>query len=446
MARVFEGIQSRFARYRSGKNANEQQERGEFRRSRLKLALRGLALLACLVFVIIPPLFLADPIAYAPLVTVVILVLVSFVYLRILKATLRFDEGNLVNVCERGEEIEFIVKLENRSFLAHPRLDISFYITDIFGGYDALVPVVATLGPRESRNLSFGARFTHLGTYSAGIERIVVHDLLGLFSATLENETRHPVAVRPHLFDIGDVELSSVTTQESKKLFRPIVSDDMDYAGVREYQMGDPMKTVHWNLSARNPSGELMTRLFEVYANPGLAIVIDPSAPDGLDAEAMMCVFDGLVESAVSADTYAREVGVDCEIDYLDRDATARAARFASSCDYEVLVRNMQRVIAEGEGMEISRSAVDMLRSRVNSTHGQGNIAWCTSRLDEDAITLLAEAKMHRRNPLLFLALPPGLEGKQRDRFLAPLARLRAMGIAYYLVRSNENGTEVGGQ
>lgn len=405
---------------------------------------KGVALAVACLLLVIPVLLVASPISYVPLITVAVFVAVSFGYLQVLRATLEFDEDSLIDSCVRGEKIEFAVGLRNRSWLAHPRLDLYFYVTDLFGDYDAITPVTTTLGPRESNDFHFDARFTHLGTYSAGVSKIVCHDLLGLFSATITNDARHTVSVLPCLFDIENVDFANVTVTESKNQFRPILSDDMDYAGVREYQLGDPMKTVHWNLSSRNPSGELYTRLFEVFANPGLGIVIDPYAPS-YDAEGLMTVFDGLVESALSANDAARKMGVDSSVTYLSREGEALSSHVVSASDSDELIRSMLQVRPAAQNAVDALEPVELLRKAGYSAHGQGNLAFCTSRLEEDALSTLTELKMRRRNPLLFVAVPRGLEDKARREFLAPLRRLDAVRIPYYIVESNENGTEVQG-
>ena len=424
------------AQRRSSKSVHA--EEGSAKR---RTVVRGVLLALALLVTVLPAVFVASPISYVPPLMIVVTVGLSFAYMLVLKRTLTFDEAGMATSCERGQKVEFVIDLNNASYFPHARLELYFYVSDLFGNYDALTPMKATLGAHEHRSFSFGAQFSHLGEYSAGISKVVVHDLLGLFSTELHNSERHYVSVLPRVFDIGNVDLSNVTTQESKNQFKPIASDDMDYAGVREYQLGDPMKTVHWNLSARTP-GTLYTRLFEVFANPGLDIIVDPYAPP-YESGSLMSVFDGLVESAVSADRYARDMGVESGLTYITREDEPASMHLSSAESSLELVQRMQKVVREDTPEVDSTQVLQLLRQASHSVHGHGNIALCTSRLDQQAVSTLVEAKMRRRNPLLFLSVPTGLSDEERKAFLAPLRRLDAAGVVYYVVEAKDFGTEV---
>lgn len=405
---------------------------------------KRLLLVLAFVLTVLPALFVASPISYAPPIAYVLLVGISWLYMQALACGFSFDEDSMAATCVRGEKITFKIGLKNATFLAHPRLDLTYYVADLFGGYDSVTTMTTTLAPKESCEFSFNATFAHLGTYSAGLSQVTVHDLLGLFTKTIVNEKRHYVNVTPRVFDVENVNLSEVTVQESKNQFRPIITDDMDYAGVREYQLGDPMKTVHWNLSSRNPNGDLYTRLFEVFANPSLAIFLDPYAPS-YSKEGLMSVFDGIVESAVSVNELARTMGVDSSVTFLDRNEEPSTMYITSTDASGELIKSMKSVEVEEQAEGYTSQPIELLRAAGNSVHGCGNLAFCTSRLGEELLSTLVELKMRRRNPLLLLSVPSELEDKERKEFLKPLRRLEASRVTYYIVESNENGTEVSG-
>ena len=67
----------------------------------------------------------------------------------------------------------------------------------------------------------------------------------------------------------------------------------------------------------------------------------------------------------------------------------------------------------------------------------------CTARVDEDVFATLIDVKAHRKNPMLFLTVPRNLDERDRKEFLAPLTRLAAAGVPYYLVESTEETTRV---
>lgn len=397
-----------------------------------RVALAVLALLVCAV----PPVFLDDVIGYLPLLALVMALALSFAYLQVLKRSLVYSEESLVPSCERGSEIEFVLNFENKSPLPFLRLEPYIYISDLFDDVDTITPVSMPLMPREKRDFTFTARFDHIGTYSAGVKKIVISDLFGLFTHTVENAHRHRVEVLPRITELEDLPLTSTASSDSQKPLQTLVTDDLDYAGVRAYLWGDPIKTIHWKLSSRLEDGEYLTRLFECFNNPGINIIIDTTAP-AYDPESLMFVFDGVVEGALSINSFARAAGLDSVLAFVDKYGEERRMRIADYKDFAELTDELPRISA-GEGDR----ALELLRREGNSIHGQDNIAYCSAHTDEAIITALCELKLRKRNPLFLLALPPSLEGEELKERLRPLRRLDAAHISYFAFTPAGSGEE----
>ena len=391
---------------------------------------RVLILVLAVAVCAVPVFFVNNVFGYLPLLVLVLTVVVSFVYLRILVRGFSFSEESMIPSCERGDDIDFVVHFKNATPLVVVRLEVSLYISDLFGEVDVEIPVTMPLMPFEDRDFSFDACFDHVGTYSAGVKQIKVCDLLGLFSKTIVNEKRHRVEVLPRLFDVSRVELTNVASQDSNKAFKPLVSDDMDYAGVRTYQWGDPLKTIHWKLSARNATKEYYTRLFETYTNPGLTIILDNSA-DEADSETLMFLFDCLVESALSVNFYARKQGIDSELCYISRAGVKKCTHIVRVDEASSLISDLTR-ISIGSGTP----AFEMLQKETASLHGQDNVAFCTTHINEQIINCLIDMRMRKRNPILFVAVPRGLVDRERREYLKDLRRLDSLGVVYYAISS----------
>jgi uncharacterized protein (DUF58 family) len=442
MARLAEEAGRRRSARVGARGTNARQPQGA---SRLPARVgRALLVLAALLVLVLPVLLIAHPISYVPLVAAALTVAASWAYLQVLRRAPTISVAQMSSSCERGQQAALAVALSNASVLPFPRIEMEFFVTDLFGGYDDVRMLTCALGPRESCTLDFDVRFAHLGTYRAGIDHVVIHDLLGLFSARLENRASRQVVVRPRKASMGTVAAMQVVPDESRHMLRAVASDDMDYAGVREYRYGDPLKTIHWNLTSRSPGAVMYTRLYEAYVNPALAIVIDAYSPSCAPEE-LMGLFDGMVECAASLCAQAREAGIDAEVRYLGREGEPASARLASASDADDLVTGMMR-ITPAAGEEAHAAATEaMLRGAGLASHGFGNVALITSRLDAGHLAALVEIRMRRRNALAFVAVPRALEGREREGFLAPLRRLDAAGIAHYVVESTEVETKVVG-
>lgn len=411
--------------------------------SRRARAGRVVLIAVCAALLVLPVLLIAHPVSYVPLVATVLLVFASWLYLQVLRRSLTFDVGRMAGSCERGQDVELALGLSNSSILPFPRIEAELFVTDLFGGYDDTRTLTCSLGSRESTRLGINVSFAHLGTYRAGVGRVVIHDLLGLFNATFESGESRTVTVQPRKVNLGPAQSARALPDESRSELRPVAADDVDYAGVREYRFGDPMKTVHWNLSSRTP-GDMYTRLFETHVNPTMAIVIDRCAPAMWSQEDLMSLFDGMVEVAVALAAQAREAGIEVELRYVGRDGEPEVLHFAGASDAEGLVSRLASIAPEGPEVDAS-AAEDMLRAAGLRSHGAGNVVYVGARPGAELVSALADISLRRKSASAFVAVPRSLEGKERARFFAPLRRLSDVSASYYAVESNEVMTEVCG-
>lgn len=412
--------------------------------SRISRILRVVLIVIGIALLVVPVLLLAHPVSYIPLIVALLTLVISGVYLHIVARSVSVTLSGSSLSCERGSEAGFAIQLSNRSFLPVPRVELSFFMTNLFGDVGDERTMAFALSPFQTTEAYFDATFEHLGKYQAGIRQVKTYDLLGLFSHTRVDGTLNDVLVRPAKVTLSGVAATQVMPDESQHMLKPIASDNEDYSSVREYQHGDPLKTVHWNLSSRMPSGKMFTRLYEEYVNPSLVIVLDSFCPD-YDDETRMSLFDGIIECAAALCVQAQMNGVEAEVRFLGNDMEKEAAHLANEDDVISFIGRVHRVIAESESDGGTSEVEDMLRGAGLQTHGFGNVAFITSRADDACLQVLTSIRMRRRNAMAFVAIPRDLEGRERDDFWAPFLGLESVGINCYSVESTPLGTEVMG-
>lgn len=391
---------------------------------------------AALAVLIVPAVFLNSLFGYLPVLFAVLLTGASYGYLMALKQALRYEELSDLSNCQRGTRIDFTVKLTNRFPLIFTRVKPSFYIADLFGEDDTITEEVITLAPFEERSFSFSVRFDHIGSYSAGLKSIQIFDLLGLFSCTIENQNDYQVNVKPKIFDVASLNISNSALTESESMIVPTVIDGSDYAGVREYVWGDPIKTIHWKLSARTQT--YMTKQFESYGTVGLSIILDFYSP-AYDSETLMSIFDSVVETGLSIADYAKETGLEYELVYSSRHGEKKTFSAGYITDLMELIGDMPKITVAEEG---EQKALRLLREEGNARYSHGNIAFCTANITEEMTNVLLELKNHKKNPILFALVPGSLREEERDKFLRPLRVLDNAKIPFYILSSAE---ELGG-
>lgn len=151
-----------------------------------------------------------------------------------------------------------------------------------------------------------------------------------------------------------------------------------------------------------------------------------------------MCVFDGIVESGLSVNQYAISRGIDSVLEFNDKYGSPSKLRLLNAKDFSELTNVLPR-IKPGDGSE----AIEILRREGSQLHGQDNIAFCTSQVNEEVVSLLISLKLRKRNPVLLLAVPPSMDSQQVKEFTRPLRRLDEAGITRLVISSAAQlGTE----
>ena len=139
-----------------------------------------------------------------------------------------------------------------------------------------------TLWPcRLDRLLSITVACRHRGVWPAGLRRVYVHDVLGLFSLPLRrraiSSSEEPLIVYPRLYEL-EAEIPSLPTSADYSENHPVTADHGDsFAGTRLYRDGDSLKRIHWIQTIR--TRELYTRQYEISTEQYGLLVLDTEVP-----------------------------------------------------------------------------------------------------------------------------------------------------------------------
>lgn len=410
-------------------------ERRAQRKSRIRRFIATFAVLAvCLLLALVvgDNDYMATPVGWVPFIACAAAVLGAFLYLQVLKRGLRMMEKTNFGSCERGRDVKFTVRFRNTTPLFFFRIEAYFFVADLYGATVSRAMTTLALAPFEKYDMDFTTRFDHIGTYRAGLERVVISDYLRLFSATLEGPKQSAVQVTPRIVPIERITFSNESMLETTKAMRSVFSDSLDYAGVRDYVPGDPLKTIHWKLSARGEN--YLTRVFEMYTEPGVAVVMDFYGP-GKTSPQLMTMFDCVVETALSVARYAQEQGMESEIFYCNRYGEKVRRTSWRKDELAQMISEMPRFSNDGAR---AVDALGLLNDQIASQYGQNNLAVCTANISSEMVSTIIQAKLRHRQPMLFAIAPHGLEGRDRDRWAAPLARLDEAGIGYVILSDSK--------
>ena len=395
---------------------------------------------AILGFVVGSDTYQATLIGWVPCIMVLSGIGLGALYLFVLREKIEFEEQLAIPECQRDSDVVFTMRFKNRSPLLVTRMRTTFFICDMFGNVSSENSTTLSLAPFEEYDLPLTTRFEHIGVFTAGLKEITIADFLGLFTHTVKNASNQVVRVTPKIVELEGISFSNEAMDEATKAARSVLADSMDYAYVREYELGDPLKTIHWKLSAR--SSQYMTRLYEVYTNPSVVIIMDFYA-DWDEAEDLMSMFDAIVESAFSLAEFSQKKGMEAEIHYLDRFHTEQTLRSVDQNKISEVIDNLPKMSNNPEHEVI---AIDVLERQVSAARGFNNVFVCSANVGADMVSAIAQAKAQRRSPHMIAVVPPSLVGRERTDHCANLNRLESSDIPFSIIaRCNELSYAVGG-
>jgi uncharacterized protein (DUF58 family) len=148
----------------------------------------------------------------------------------------------------------------------------------------------------QTQNISIPA--PHVGVPEIGVDTWIFSDIFGLFEIRMRGGETGECLVLPRDFEVQA--LRFLSSDDGRALPNRTSEDLSSPDDTRAYRPGDPLKRVHWKLSARRR--ELTVRRYETPAPPDTLILMDCTLPGSpADSEENRAVLrDTLCETALS--------------------------------------------------------------------------------------------------------------------------------------------------
>ncbi|MDO4357161.1 MAG: DUF58 domain-containing protein [Clostridia bacterium] len=224
------------------------------------------------------------------MIAVVALALASVVWTML---TLKVGIKGLARQVERGSSLT--VALSVRYACPLPVSEIRIVIAAPASGRKPQELTVAAV-PFVRRNYRHVIRCPHRGDFEAGVVRLTVTDMFGLFSISRrENRKLVKVEVRPKVTETSPLILKPVEAGPESIL--RTADDTASPVDIRKWQDGDELKRVHWKLTMRKR--EVMVKVFEASGKPDMLVIPDLSAISALPDQALTFE-DGIVEATIA--------------------------------------------------------------------------------------------------------------------------------------------------
>lgn len=215
-----------------------------------------------------------------------------------------------------GDEVELDVTVWNRKPLPVPLLQADDYVTDTLEvaghplepserpGLRSLQSTWSLLWfERVRRRLTIHAH--RRGVFAFGPVRLTAGDLFERGSIDEERDLRATLVVRPRTVPLHPLGRLAARAPMGTVRATSLHADPAAFAGVRPYQPGDPVRSIHWRATAR--LRDPVAKRFEPVHERRILVVPDLQTVDG--PHWLMVYDDDLLESlCVAAASVARAV------------------------------------------------------------------------------------------------------------------------------------------
>jgi uncharacterized protein (DUF58 family) len=187
-----------------------------------------------------------------------LLVLVSFLWMRLSLTGLRLHRHARLLKAGVGEVFEEFFEVQNVSFLPAPHAEIVNESKLPGAGGSRLV---TRIGGRRLHSYVARTSLIQRGRFALGPTTILSSDPFGVFYASRHFPAEEALVVLPTIYPIEAFPAAPGILPGGRVVRRKSWDVTPHAASVREYAPGDPLKSIHWPTTARR--GKIMVKEFE---------------------------------------------------------------------------------------------------------------------------------------------------------------------------------------
>lgn len=252
-----------------------------------KVDKKGMAfLITVLVLAAVVAVFASGFKAWTPLMAVLTLYVAGFLLLLNRGRRLQW-KVSAGGSSEKNQPFMFKVTARNRGWLPVVFLGLDFDMTNLSNGENLIVSENISMGPGAERTFDLDLKSKYSGVIRLSLDRAYISGILGIVKRQIPVEMEMDYTVFPSISEmnlnqetIAGYDMESFKYSDSKK-----GNDPGEIFGIREYQPGDSVKTIHWKLSGK--LGHIMVREMGFPVENNILILLDrkpvDNSPENVD-------------------------------------------------------------------------------------------------------------------------------------------------------------------
>lgn len=132
---------------------------------------------------------------------------------------------------------------------------------------------VLLLGAGKTSSLNYEIKCNRRGYFQIGPTVMETGDLMGMYRRYRVGTQPQYVTVLPNIVALSSYEIGSRRPIGEIRMRDNIMDDPTRLRGIRQWQSGDPMRSVHWAATAR--TGTLHSKIYEPSSIVGATLILD---------------------------------------------------------------------------------------------------------------------------------------------------------------------------
>jgi len=214
----------------------------------------------------------------------------------------------------KGDELIYTIKLINPSFILLVPFSLHFISSKrLFIEAQKEDEKSIIVNHRSRVVIKKKLACAYRGTYTVGVDQIVLKDYFGFFCFNYKDIEQHKILVYPKLRELKSNLLRNTINESSESVISNDAQNMSVFSDVRAYQPGDPLNRIHWKLSAK--AGEFVSKDYSGQMTNKTKVFVDTFNMN-LDEEMGIVFEDFLVEGCVSNIHFLLENRIDTSLYY----------------------------------------------------------------------------------------------------------------------------------
>lgn len=207
---------------------------------------------------------------------VICMPIISVAYIFIGKSAIDVYLASTKDTVTKNELLEYEIDLINRSIIPFPFLEAYINLPKEDSVRCEERVVLVGLAPSSSYKMKKDVSFQFRGTYDIGVSCVYISDFFGLFKVRIELGLYTPIYVLPRKL-LSQYDKGFASSDNSVAAARnPYNYDRLEISNIRDYRLGDHMKTIHWKLSSK--AQDLLVKEFDTGKTNSIYIFTDLTA------------------------------------------------------------------------------------------------------------------------------------------------------------------------